>query len=79
MWCRRPLRIFQTFSYNFCRCVIQREVPWPVASGQPHEDAQSNRPATLIAMSGSSPSDVELWNLEVIPCAEEHSQEERPE
>lgn len=53
--------MMQTFSFNFCRCVVRCVGP-PCAEG---EAGVGLPPQLLVAISGSSPADIELWDLQV--------------
>ena len=60
----------QTFSANFCRCVVSQSVKFPHSQGayprqtQEHQ-ATDTLPASVLAISGSNASDIELWSAEV--------------
>ena len=61
----------QTFSANFCRCVIS-ETASPGSNGNhfiagmPQGRKPEHHSDSVLAISGSEPSEIELWSLKVL-------------
>lgn len=67
---RTPSKVMQTFSANFCRCVVSEAMVSFKANSTDLHMVKQALPAPhipILAISGSEPSDIELWSLEV--CA----------
>lgn len=57
----------QTFSANFCRCVVLHSPAWEALLPKTVDRAKQymNLHGPLLAISGSTPTDIELWSIQV--------------